>query len=89
MYCADFGIGDLVCIRSWSDEGDDCGWISIPSDFGIIIEVIEIEHDYVFINHKIRCYDYKIYWIAKEQIDTIPDLAVEKYSDWLRRKDEK
>jgi len=82
-------IGDLVCLKSWNLESRDCGWISIPSDFGIILEVIEVEHDYVFIDHKIRCYDYVVYWFAKEQTETLPDVIVEKFSDWVRRQDEK
>ena len=85
MYCSDLLTGDLVCIKSWNMESLDAGWISVPTDFGIIIEVIEVEHDYVFIDHKIRCFDYVIYWNAAEKIETLPDIIIEKYSDWLRR----
>ena len=41
--------------------------------------------DYVFIDHKIRCFDYVIYWSEAEKIETVPDLIVERFIDWIRR----
>ena len=89
MYCRDIVVGDLVCIKSWNMDSDDTGWISIPTDYGIVLEVIEIEHDYVFIEQKIRCYDYVIYWLVKQRKETLPDIIIERFSDWLRRTNEK
>ena len=85
MYCSDIVLGDLVCIKSWNMDDDDAGWISMPTDYGIVLEVIEIEHDYVFVDHKIRCFDYVIYWYVKQRVETLPDIIIEKFSDWLRR----
>ena len=89
MYCRDIVVGDLVCIRSWNMEDVKTGWISVPSDFGIVLEIIEVEHDYFFIDKKIRCYDYVIYWIVKQKIETLPDVIIERYSDWIGRRDER
>jgi len=89
LFCSDLLMGDLVCVKSWNTDDDDAGWIQVPTDYGIILEVIEIEHDYVFIDKKIRCYDYVIYWFIKQTTETLPDIIVEKFSDWLRRTNEK
>jgi hypothetical protein len=88
LYCSDIMMGDLVCVKSWSSD-DDAGWVSLPSDYGIILEVIEVEHNFVFIDRKIRCYDYKVYWLIKGEVETLPDIIVEKFSDWLGRANEK
>ena len=88
MYCSEIIAGDLVCVKSWNMDEIDGGWISIPSDYGIVLEVIEIEHDYYFTDKKIRCYDYVIYWSEKEKTETLPDIIIEKLSDWIRRTDE-
>ena len=61
----------------------------MPSDYGIVLEVIEIEHDYVFIDQKIRCYNYVIYWLINQTTETLPDIIIEKFSDWTRRVNEK
>ena len=50
----------------------------------VILDVIEIEHDYFFVDHKIRCYDYVIYWADTQKTETLPDIVIEKYEDWLR-----
>ena len=89
MYCRDIFMGDLVCIKSWNVDDAETGWISVPNDFGIVLEIIEVIQDWVFIDQKIRCYDYVIYWVIKQKIETLPDLIVERYTDWLRRKDGK
>ena len=89
MYCSDLDIGDLVCIKSWSTEETEGGWISLPDDYGIILEVIEVEYEFVFIDQKTRCYDYVVYWIIKQQLDTLPDIILERYVDWMRRIDER
>ena len=52
----------------------------MPSDYGIVLEVIEIEHDYVFIDQKIRCYNYVIYWFINQTTETLPDIIIEKFS---------
>jgi hypothetical protein len=82
-------VGDLVCVKSWNMDSADGGWISIPADFGIIIEIVEVEHHYVFIDKKIRCYDYIIYWAKEEKVETLPDIIIEKFSDWTRRQNER
>ena len=89
MYCSDIVLGDLVCVRSWNTDRDNFGWISVPSNYGIVLEVIEVEHDYVFINQRIRCYNYVIYWVVDQKIETLPDIIVEKFSNWQRRKNER
>ena len=70
-------------------DDDDAGWVCPPEDFGVILDIIEIEHEYIFVEGTIRCYDYKIYWAAKERLETLPDIVVEKYSDWLEKTNEK
>ena len=87
MYCSDLLVGDLVCIKSWNVDSNGEGWFSIDVDVGTIIEVIEIEHDYIFIDHKIRCFDYVVYWTRAQKIETLPDLIVERFTDWIRRID--
>jgi len=89
VYCSDIIIGDLVCLKSWNFSEDDAGWISIPSDYGIVIEIIEIEHEYIFIDQKIRCYDYVIYWSVNRTTETLPDVVIDKFSNWLRRDNER
>ena len=89
MYCSDLLVGDLVCVKCWNTDDLDSGWISPPSDFGVIIEVIEVDYEFVFIERKTRCYDYVIYWIVKEQKETLPDIIIEKYTDLLRRENER
>ena len=82
-------VGDLVCVRSWNTDESTGGWISLPSEFGIVIDVIEVEYEFVLIDRKSRCYDYVIYWIPSQETETIPDIILEKYSDWVRRVNEK
>ena len=89
MYCSDILTGDLVCIKSWNSDDDETGWLSMPNDYGIVLEIIEIEHDYYFVDHKIRCFDYVVYWFASEKTETLPDIIIEKFSDWFRRTYEK
>lgn len=84
VYCSEVIIGDLVCIKTWHTEGD-AGWISKPTDFGIVIEIITVNDQFVLYGHKNRCYDYKIYWLVAEFAEILPDIVVEKYSDWERR----
>ena len=89
MYCSEIIIGDLVCLKSWSVEDLEAGWVSLPSDYGIVIEIIEVEHQYVFIDQKIRCYDYVIYWLVHGTIETLPDIVIDKFSNWQRRNNER
>tara|TARA_E500000305_G_C3955830_1_gene204511 strand:- start:614 stop:772 length:159 start_codon:yes stop_codon:yes gene_type:complete len=46
---------------------------------GIIIEIIEIESEFVFVDHKTRCYDYVIYWFGSQKIETLPDIIIEEF----------
>jgi hypothetical protein len=50
--------------------------------------VIEIRQEFYFYDHKIRCYDYVIFWSESGTTEQIPDIIVEKYSDWERRLNE-
>ena len=84
-YCYDIIVGDLVCLKSRNADQTLTGWLSIELDSGIVLEIIEIDHQFEFFNYKIRCYDYVIYWCKTEIIETIPDILLEKYTDWLRR----
>ena len=81
-------MGDLVCIKSWNVDDAGEGWYCDPTDYGIVIEIIEIEHDYVFIDKKIRCFDYRIYWMMDDRVETLPDIIIQKYSDYRRMIDE-
>tara|TARA_Y100001963_G_C6521426_1_gene326762 strand:- start:190 stop:480 length:291 start_codon:yes stop_codon:yes gene_type:complete len=84
-YCNDIVVGDLVCIKSHNVDDFGNGWLMANVDTGIVLEIIEIEHEFVFYDHKIRCYDYVIYWTRTKTIEQIPDIIVEKYTDWERR----
>ena len=84
-YCNDIVVGELVCVKSWKYDDKDAGWETHPSDFGIVIEVIDVSYEFVFIDHKTRCFDYVIYWIEKGTIDTLPDIVIERFSDWQER----
>ena len=84
-YCNDIVLGDLVCIKSHNVDDFGNGWLMADVDTGIVIEIIEIEQEFYFYNQKIRCYDYIIYWTRTGTIEQIPDIIVEKYSDWERR----
>ena len=55
---------------------------------GIVIEIIEIEQDFFLYNYKARCYDYLIYWTDTGKIESIPDLIIERFSEWQRRMNE-
>ena len=86
-YCdEDYLIGDLVCLKS--HYGGSHGWLAIDLDVGVILEVIELEATFVFYDKKFRCYDFVIYWTLTGQTETIPDILVEKYDEFLRRLDE-
>lgn len=87
-YCNDIEIGDLVCIKSHNVDDYGNGWISTDIDVGIVLEVIEIRQEFYFYDHKIRCYDYVIFWSESGTTEQIPDIIVEKYSDWERRLNE-
>ena len=88
-YCYDLFIGDLVCIKSRSGEDSSSGWIATDADPGTILEVIEIDHPFELFNYKARCYDYVVYWSKAEKTEVIPDILLEKYTEWLRRLNEK
>ena len=55
---------------------------------GIVLEIIEIEQEFSFYDSKIRCYDYVIYWTTTGTIEQIPDIIIERYTDWERRMNE-
>jgi hypothetical protein len=76
-YCAEFCIGDLVCIKSHFKS--PTGWRSRSTEPGIIIEVIEIKNEFIFVDHKTRCYDYVIYWFGTQKLETLPDIIVEEF----------
>jgi hypothetical protein len=84
-YCNDILIGDLVCIKSHNVDDFGNGWLAANVDTGIVLEIVEIEQEFFFYDHKIRCYDYVIYWTRTGTIEQIPDIIVERYSDWERR----
>ncbi len=83
-YCNDIAIGDLVCIKSHNLDATG-GWMAYEVNTGIVIGIIEIEIDFYIYDSKTRCYDYVIYWTNSEKIETIPDLIVEKFSEWEER----
>ncbi len=87
-YCGDILVGDLVCIKSHNIDNFGNGWLMSEVSIGIVIEIIEIETDFYLYNHKTRCYDYLIYWTDTEKIESIPDLIIERFSDWQRRTNE-
>jgi len=89
VYCSEIAIGDLVCLKSWRNESDDYGWISFPTDYGIVIEIIEVTQEFTFIDRKIRCYDFVIFWVIENNTEQLPDVIIEKYTDWNRRRNEK
>ena len=78
-YCDDIIIGDLVCVVSHNLD-DLHGWISYDVETGIVISIIEVEHEFYLYDYKTRCYDYVIYWTNTQKIETVPDLLVQKYS---------
>ena len=86
-YCSDIVVGDLVCIKSRSDD-KEAGWIAIEVDVGIVIEIIEFESHFELYGYKMRCYDYVIYWVSTTSVETLPDIVIEKYSDHLGRYNE-
>ncbi len=61
------------------------GWVASDVDTGIVLEIIEVKQEFYFWDKTIRCYDFKIYWTRTGTIEQIPDIIVEKYSDWQRR----
>ena len=84
-YCNDIVIGDLVCVKSHNVDDYGNGWLMASVDTGIVLEIIEIEQEFFFYDHKIRCYDYVIYWTETGTIEQIPDIIIERYTDWERR----
>ncbi len=66
-----------MCIKSRFDS--QAGWRSFDVEAGIIIEIIEIESEFVFVDHKTRCYDYVIYWFGSQKIETLPDIIIEEF----------
>ena len=87
-YCNDILVGDLVCIKSHNVDDYGTGWIMANAETGIVLEIIEIEQEFFFYDHKIRCYDYVIYWTRTGTIEQIPDIIVERFADRERRIDE-
>ena len=87
-YCSDIVLGDLVCVKTWNLEDQKHGWVSPPSDFGIVIEIINVSFEFIFIDYKTRCFDYVVYWFSKEITETLPDIVVEKFSDWEAKQNE-
>ena len=89
MFCTEINIGDLVCIKSWDMTDSESGWISPPADYGIVIEIIEIKDDFIIWDGQTRCYDFIVYWAVKGNSETLPDIIIEKFSDWIRRENER
>ena len=79
----DYFVGDLVCMKS--HYGGSAGWYQIDVDIGIVLEVIEIEETFIYYDKKFRCYDLVVYWSHRNTIDTVPDILVEHYSEFVRR----
>jgi len=79
-------VGDLVCLKSHNVDDFGNGWLLSDIDIGIVLEVIELAQEFYFHNYKIRCYDYVIYWTRAASTEQLPDIIVEKYEDWERRK---
>ncbi len=88
-YCDDIVIGDLVCIKSHNLDDRNSGWMLNVVDTGIVLEIIEVEHEFYLYDYKMRCYDYIIYWTDTGTIETIPDIIIEKYETWKRRTNER
>ncbi len=84
-WCCDIFVGDLVCIKSHNMDDYGNGWVASDVDTGIVLEIIEVKQEFYFWDKTIRCYDFKIYWTRTGTIEQIPDIIVEKYSDWQRR----
>lgn len=87
-YCNDITIGDLVCIKSHNVDDYGNGWFATDVDTGIVLEIIEIKQEFYFWDKKIRCYDYIIYWTRTAIVEQLPDIIVERYTEWKRRIDE-
>ncbi len=83
----DFFIGDLVCTKS--HFGGSTGWYQIDVDIGIVLEVIEIEKTFVYYDKRFRCYDLVVFWCKTGKVDTVPDVLLEHYEDYVRRLHEK
>ena len=84
-YCNDIAIGDLVCVKSHNIDDYGNGWLIANIDTGIVLEIIEVKQEFFFYDHNIRCYDYVIYWTKTGTIEQIPDIIIEKYTDFERR----
>ena len=83
-YCdEDFFIGDLVCMKSYNT--DDSGWYQIDVDFGIIMEVIEVGETFECYDKRFRCYDLVVFWCRTDKTNTVPDIMIEHYSEFVRR----
>ncbi len=87
-YCNDILVGDLVCVKSQNFDDYGSGWLMSVVNTGIVIGIIEIEHEFYLYDYKSRFYDYIIYWTETERIETMPDVIIEKFSEWQRRVNE-
>ena len=88
-YCKDIFVGDLVCVKLHNMDDLDTGWVAANVDTGIVLDIIEITQEFVFYDKNIRCYDYIIYWNDTGIVEQIPDIIIEKYTEWKRRIDER
>lgn len=73
----DFVVGQLVEYRAWYDG--DGAWVSVEYSVGIVLEVISITEDMEKNSGCIELYDVKVYWITKNEIETVPDLLLTDY----------
>ena len=77
MSC-DFTIGQLVEYRTWYDgEG---GWFSIENQVGVVLEIVSIiDSPFGNMEEEIILYDVKVYWLADDLVETVPDLLLAPY----------
>jgi hypothetical protein len=64
---------------------DDSGWYQIDVDFGIIMEVIEVGETFEYYDKRFRCYDLVVFWCRTDKTNTVPDIMIEHYSEFVRR----
>ena len=83
-YCKDnYRIGDLVCLKThYTGEG---GWFCLDAGVGIVLEIIQVDKGFIYHDKQFRCYDYIVFWCESGERETLPDLLIEKYDDFLRR----
>ena len=87
LYDSLFNVGDLVVYKSWY-EGNT-GWISTYDNYGIVLEVIEIDSvikTIVMKDDDDILYDIKVYWFASGQTEILPDLLIDHYKNMLEVK---